>query len=454
MSTGTAAGFASRRVAWQIIRRVTRDGAWTGPAVDRALTNSTLDRRDRAFATNLAFQTLRWQGTLDWALRFVVRRPLEDVEPDLLDVLRMGAWELLYGQTPDRAAVSTAVELARAVQGARAVGFVNGVLRGLARRRAALPWPSEDSVEGRALALGYPEWIVAEADTRFADQATRELEAGNQPAALTVRAVDPDTTRARLAKEGIAADAGDLAPEALHVTGVAPAQLIARHGDLLVIQDASSMVVAHTVAQALAGGARVLDACAAPGGKSTHLAQLGLRVVAADRNAVRLGLVGELATRLSVQVDTAVADATAPPWRPQSFDGVLVDAPCTGLGVRRHPEVRWRRSAADVTTLAALQQSLLRATVDAVAPGGTLVYSVCTWTTAETVDVVEQFLRRHPEFSLESVDHRLDSAARGPGLQLSTGQHGSDGMYIAVLRRAPDGGVASESATSPTATVN
>lgn len=434
-----SSGVTSRRVAWQVLRRVHRDGAWTGPAIDRALRESGLDARDRAFAANLAFQTLRWQGTLDWALGQVVRRGLDEVEPDLLDVLRLGAWQLLYGQVPDRAAVATAVELGRAVLPARTVGFINGVLRALSRRQSELPWPGEQTVAGQALRLGYPEWIVEAARGRFGvDGAGAELDAGNQPGLLTVRARVADHARATLAAHGANVTAGRLAPEALVVDGITPAEVTALVGDQAVIQDEASMVVGRTVAAVVDRGSALLDACAAPGGKTTHLAELGLQVTAADRNAGRLRLVTELCDRLSRPVTAAVADGTRPPWRSAAFAGVLVDAPCSGLGVvRRRPELRWRRAAADVTALAELQGRLLDASWRCVAPGGALVYSVCTWTTDETVDVVERFLARTPDVTIEPVPGDLRSAAPGPGLQLGSALHGSDGMYIAVLRRAP-----------------
>lgn len=434
MSTGVD----SRVVAWKILRRVHRDGAWVGPAVDRALQDSALSPRDRAFAANLAFQTLRWQGTVDWALTHVVRRPLDEVEPDLLDVLRLGAWQLLYGQVPDRAAVSTAAEVGRAVLPARTVGFINGVLRALARRSAALPWPADDTIAGQALQLGYPEWIVAAARERFGEAAGAELAAGNEPAALTVRAQDVTEAQKELITAGVNAAPGLVAPhDALRVEGSTPGELLAAFGDRLVIQDEASMVVGRTVAAVAAPGTTVLDVCAAPGGKTTHLAQSGLRVVAADRHPARLGLVTTLGDRLGLPIPAVVADGTRPPWRAGVAGAVLVDAPCSGLGVvRRRPELRWRRGVEDVNALAELQGRLLDASARAVAPGGAMVYSACTWTREETVEVVERFLARTGQFRLEPVPGDLSSAAPGPGVQLGSARHGCDGMYIAVLRRA------------------
>lgn len=429
----------ARAVAWRIVRAVHHDGAWTGPAVDRALRTSQLDSRDRSFASNLAFQTLRWQGTLDWALRHVVTRPLAQVEPALHDLLRIGAWQLLYGRMPDRAAVAATVDVARSQLGARTVGFANGVLRNLARRRGDLPWPPDDTTEGIALRTGYPQWVVAAAVERFGASAVTELAAGNEPAGLTVRAVDAAALRAGLEAAGATVRAGTLDPDALHVDGMVPGDLLEQFPDA-VIQDESSMVVARTAAAVTPTGGRLLDACAAPGGKTVHLVSLGPAVVAADRSAARLRMVIDLAARLGDRVPTVVADGTRGPWRPDTFDGVLVDAPCSGLGVvRRRPELRWRRAADDVAALASLQGALLAALAPKVRPGGALVYSVCTWTAVETVGVVDTFLTGHGDYTIEpTADAGLPGGhATGPGLQLSSAVHGCDGMYVAVLRRAP-----------------
>lgn len=431
-----AAAGDARAVAWRIVRAVHRDGTWTGPAVDRALRASALDTRDRAFASNLAFQALRWEGTLDWALGHVVRRPLDDVEDGLRDLLRIGAWQLLYGRMPDRAAVSATVEVARSELGARTVGFANGVLRNLARRRDALPWPPADSIDGRALRTGYPRWVVEAADARFGEDADRQLTAGNEPAGLTVRTTRP-ALRSALTDLGAEVTSGALAPEALHVEGLSPTAVLEAAPDA-VIQDEASMVVGRAAAAAVPDGARMLDMCAAPGGKATHLAALGRQVVAADRNATRLGLVDDLARRLGRTMRLVVADGTRSPWRPGAFAGVLLDAPCSGLGVvRRRPELRWRRDAADVGALAALQRDLLTAAAGAVAPGGALVYSVCTWTRQETVDVIDAFLSTHDDFAIDPVATGIgdDAEDDGPGRQLTTADHGCDGMYLAVLGR-------------------
>lgn len=442
-----AVGVASRRAAWQAVRRVHERGAWSPPAVAAALRASRLGAQDRAFAANLAYSTLRWEGTLDWALSSVVRRPLADIEPAVLDVLRLGAWQLLYGNVPDRAAVDTAVELARSEVGARATGFVNGVLRGLGRTSDTLPWPAGD--EGLALRLAYPSWMVSEARKRFGQRADAVLEAGNQPPGLTLRAVgDRDSLVAELQAAGHDARPGQRAPEAVRVPGADPGSLLAVAEGRATAQDEASMLVSRVVAGLGPGTDErcppdwvVLDACAAPGGKSTHLAQLGARVMAADVRPTRAALVRTAAARLNLsdRVAVAVVDATDPSWRPQSFAAVLIDAPCTGLGVvRRRPELRWRREADDPARLGRLQLRLLETAVPFVRSGGRLVYSVCTWPAAETVDVAEAFLAAYgDEFTAIDVSQPLGTpaVAADPGIQLAPDVDAVDGMYVAAFQR-------------------
>lgn len=438
-ATVEAVGVASRRAAWATVRRVHRDGAWAPRALDAVLRRSDLDARDRSFAANLAYETLRWEGTLDWALARVLTRPLAQVEPELLDVLRIGAWQLLRGAVPDSAAVGTAVELARAVVGPRGTGFTNGVLRALAR--AELRWPDEGTDEGLGLAVGYPTWVVVEARRTFGDRARAVLEAGNAAPGLTLRAADRDGVLVELLAAGLDAAPGGL-DESIRVPGGDPARIPAVAEGRATPQDEASMVVVRAVEEALGGldGAVVVDLASSPGGKAAHLAARGARVVATDLLPGRARLVVETAARLGVadRVAVAAADAARPPLRPSSFDAVLLDAPCTGLGVvRRRPELRWRRTADDPARLGALQRSLLTAAAGLVRPGGALVYSVCTWTLAETADVASPFLaiegdRFRP--APRAVTPGRGSAI-GPGVLLDPDRDGTDGMYVVGLQR-------------------
>lgn len=418
-------GLASRRAALAALRRAHRDDAWGGPALDQALTAARLDARDRAFATALALDTLRREGTLDWALEHVLDRPLAHVEPEVRDILRLGAWQLGYGRVPARAAVSTSVALAREAVGARVTGFVNGVLRGLARRWEQLPWPPTDTDEGLGLATGYPTWVVAAARARFGAEAEAVLEAGNAPPGVTLRARpgERDALLSELRAAGIDATAGAHSPLAVRAPGADPRRLPAVADGRAVVQDEASMLVVEALSAWLEPGARVLDLCAAPGGKATDLAARGHRVAAGDVHPGRAGQIADLARRVGERVDVAVVDGTASAWAPTRADAALVDAPCTGLGtVRRRPELRWRRDPGDPEELAELQVTLVHAAADAVRPGGVVCYSACTWTRVETLGVVERVLDGGTLESLEQAQLRPDL-------------HDTDGMFYAVMRR-------------------
>ncbi len=427
-------GLPARRAALAALRAVDEDQAWSNVAVPAAI--STLPgARDRAFAAHLAYESLRWEGTLDAALTLVCSRPLSDVEPALRRVLRLGAVQLLVSEVPDRAAVATSVTLAREqVPRARskgAGGFVNGVLRGLARRASDLPWPSidEDPVEHLALTTGHPAWIVRELLGRFGAERVRSILLADDVApGLTLRVTgDRGTVLEELRAAGLSAEPGAVA-EAVRAPGVDPRELSVVADGRAVPQDEASMRVVH--ATGVAAGARVLDLCAGPGGKTTHLASLAGaegQVTAIELHRHRAELVRGAAEAQGLAVEVLVGDATdAPLPADATYDVVLLDAPCTGLGTgRRRPEVRWRRRPEDVDELAALQRRLLTAAAHRVAPGGRLTYAVCTWTAAETDAVAD---------TGDRVAERL-GLLPGSRRQLWPDTDDTDGMFIATWDR-------------------
>lgn len=445
----TEPGVAARVAALRALERMRDEDAWATAAVHAALAHSTLDQRDRAFAASLAYETLRWQGTLDWALSHACRRPLDELEAGVRDALRLGTWQLLYGHVPDSAAVSTTVTAAGHVVGGRARGFVNGVLRGLARQRDTLPWPDPASDAGRALALGYPEWIVAEARARFGDRADAVLAAGNAAPGVTLRATGGSDARdallAELAEAGVSAHPGWYAPESVRAPGADPGRLACVAEGRAVVQDEASTLVGRCAPEAAGGCA--LDVCAAPGGKATHLAEQGFSVAAGDVHAGRVAAMAEAVAGhpRSGAVRPLVADGRRAPFAPGRAAVVLVDAPCTGLGVvRRRPELRWRLRPEDVAALAELQRELVTAAAALLAPGGRLIVSVCTWTRRETVDAaaatdqaLQPALVGERAAALEGVGTADD---RGPGVQLAPDTDAVDGMHIAVWRRRTEGG--------------
>lgn len=431
---GADTGLPARRAALSALRAVDEQGAYSNLAVPAAVTHLP-DARDRSFASHLAYETLRWEGTLDWALENVADRPMSAVEPALRRVLRLGALQLLRSDVPAPAAVTTAVELAReTVPERRARGasaFVNGVLRALARRQGleqGLDWPDPeaDPIGDLSLTTAHPRWIVSDlVEGLGSSEARVALEADNVAPGLTLRAAgDRDELVAELRAAGLVAVPGLLAPEAVRARGADPRRLAAVTEGRAVPQDEASMLVVH--ATRVQDGDRVLDLCAGPGGKSTHLATLAGsegEVVAVEVRPHRARLVAKAAATLGVRVDVLVGDGTDPPVK-GTFDVVLVDAPCTGLGAgRRRPEIRWRRTPQDARELAGLQRRLLAAGADRTRPGGHITYAACTWTAMETTAIVADFLERADRFVL------VEEAQRWPH------QDDTDGMYHATLRR-------------------
>ena len=396
---GRSTGIAARQAALAALTRVEEDGAWSNLAVPEAIAD--LEQiRDRAFAAHLAYETLRWEGTLDAALRLVLSRPLEEVEPAVRRVLRLGATQLLISDVPARAAVDTSVQLARRAvpqrRSAGAGGFVNGVLRALARRGEDLGWPDRegDPVRHLALSTAHPEWVVDLLPRYGLDRTAAILAADDVAPGVTLRTNgDRDALLAELAEAGLDPRAG-ATPVSVRVPGADPRELAAVAEGRAVVQDEASVRVA--LATGASHGDRVLDLCAGPGGKATHLAHLvgpTGRVTAVELHPHRARMITAAAARQGVDVEVEVGDARTPPLPEDArFEVVLLDAPCTGLGTgRRRPEVRWRRTPEDAAELAELQVQLLHTAARHVAPGGQLTYAVCTWTTAETTAVQERF---------------------------------------------------------------
>jgi 16S rRNA (cytosine967-C5)-methyltransferase len=389
-------GTDARRLAAEALVRIDTEGAYANLVVPAVLERSHLETRDRNFVTELVYGTTRQRRSCDWLIdRFL----LTDLDPTARAFLRLGAYQLVFLQTPAHAAVSATVEAAPK----KIRGLVNAVLRKVAA--ADRTWPDE------ATRLSYPDWIIDRltADLGAVD-ATAALEAMNEAASATVR------------------DDGYM-------------------------QDLGSQWVADAVGAR--AGERVLDLCAAPGGKATRMAGSGATVVAADRRPGRVGLIAANTAALGLQaragaagpgdaVDDAptsgvvlplAADGLDPPFPPSSFDRVLIDAPCSGLGtLRRRADARWRIEAADTDTLAELQRALIEAALALVRPGGHLVYSVCTLAAAETMAIDAALAEGHPEL-VALPPPATPWAPAGRGAFLLPQAAGTDGMYLLQLRR-------------------
>jgi 16S rRNA (cytosine967-C5)-methyltransferase len=443
-----AARDPARRAAADVLLAVDRDGAFANLTLPRLLRERRLSSTDAAFATELGYGALRRSGVLDVVIGAGARRDVADLDPAVRAVLRLGAYQLLHTRVPPHAAVAATVDLSREVAGPKPAGLVNAVLRRVAERDWA-GWvarlaPNDDAVGRLAFERGYPRWIAAafldalDGDT---DELARAL-TDERPITHLLATPGRISRADLLAAAGPKATAGPWSPYAVHLAGGDPAGLASIRDGRAAVQDEGSQLVALLLAHAELAGRdqRWLDACAGPGGKSRLLAAsmpAAGHLLAAEPTAHRAKLVAQ-ATAGSTATAVVRADSTRPAWQSGSFDRVLVDAPCTGLGaLRRRPEVRWRRQPADPTRLQSLQRSLLAAALDAVRVGGLVAYATCSPHLAETTEVVRAVV---DELAAEILDARtclpdMPRLGDGPFVQLWPHRHGTDAMFVALIRR-------------------
>jgi 16S rRNA (cytosine967-C5)-methyltransferase len=414
---------------------VTDEGAYSNLTIPAELSRARLSGRDRAFAQELAFGTLRRVVPIDVALGAVSTRPLRRTDPNVLAVLRLGAYQLLFTRVPPHAAVGETVGLAPP----RSRGFVNAILRRLAVDPPAPP--EGNGAEAVATRTGLSGWAVRELGRLLPPQEVEAAAAAlATPAPLTIRTnrcrTDPGTLERAIRASGVATEPGVVHEDALRLPGASPRALPGFVEGWFAVQDEASMLVADALA--VRAGERVLDACAAPGGKTAMLAcAAGPEgfVVGADVQERRLRLAGTTFERLGAPVRLLVQDARRPAVT-GGFDAVLVDAPCSGLGAaRRRPELLWRPSPRDLARLARLQVAILAAAARLVKPGGRLVYSVCTFTRAETEAAVRAFLAKRTD--MEPIDvPGPDGPA--PTQRVWPHRHGTDAMFYAGFGRRRD----------------
>jgi 16S rRNA (cytosine967-C5)-methyltransferase len=422
---GPAAG--PRDVALAALGRVDEGGAYANLVLPPMLRRSRLTLSERAAVTDLVYGSLRMRAALDFAMAPLSRQPLDRLEPLVLRGLRLGAYELLFGGTAAHAAVAETVgAVARAGHRGQA-GYVNAVLRRLATATPAWPDPERDPAGWATTRGSHPAWIVEEVLARLGPRELVALvEADNTRPEVSLRATPGRATRDELLAEltgaGLTARPSPVSPDCVTLERGDPGSLAAVREGRAVVQDAASALVGPAVG---AGpGDLVADLAAGPGGKAGHLAALGARVLAVEAQRRRARLVAETAARLGVadRLLTVVGDGRRPPLRPGTADAALVDAPCTNLGsLRRRPEARWRHGPDDLAELVELQLGLLEAAAGAVRTGGTVLYSVCTWTRAETDGVVAELLARRDDLRLEETR------------QLWPHRDGTDGMFLARL---------------------
>lgn len=455
----TSSGGAARAVAWEILRGV-EEGAFADVLLGRHRALRGLDRRDQALATRLVYGTLAWQGYLDHLLAAFSRRQPEQLELPVRVLLRMALFQIVkLTRVPPFAVVDTAVELCKRHRHGAAAGFVNAVLRRAAREWQAVPLPARDRdlAEHLSVALSHPRWLAEYWIESFGARQTEELlEANNEEAPTVLRVNLRRATRAavieQLQKAGIDAEAARFSPAGVLVRGGGlPTGLPGFGEGQFSVQGEASQLVSLLVGAR--PGDTVLDACAAPGGKATAVAEAMAdrgRVVALDCSDAGVQRIRAMARRLELRsIEAVVADSTC--WQPAQgdcrFDCVLVDAPCTGLGtLRQHPEVRWRRARADIARAAELQRRLLAHAATLVREGGALVYATCTLTREENELVVSSFLATAGDFAVEDASGLLPENARelvGTDGILRTfpHRHRLDGFFAARLKRRTAAGI-------------
>ena len=435
----------ARRAAYDLLHTVGADDAYANLALPGILDGYQLSGRDAAFTTELAYTTLRWRGLLDAVLAECVDRPLDRLDPQVLDLLRLGSAQLLLMRVPSHAAVSETVQLTREVRGEGASKLANAVLRKVARRDFdewchVVTEGITDESDRLARRWSHPRWIVTALREALDDP--HEIEA-----LLQIDNEAPDVTLVarpgRCAVDELldieGARPGRWSPYAVVLESGSPSDVPAVRQRRAAVQDEGSQLVALALANADLDGAdeRWLDLCAGPGGKAALLgalaAERGATVLAVEPSVHRADLVRRAVTGLPV--DVLVADGRSSEIPPAGFDRVLVDAPCTGLGVlRRRPESRWRRQPADVGALSGLQRELLAAALVAVRPGGLVLYATCSPHLAETEFVVADIVKRTPGVERLPVA-LIPGDSPSTDARLWPHRHGTDGMYAALLRR-------------------
>lgn len=444
----------SRETAFALLRAVREDGAYANLAMPQLLRARKLTGRDAGFATELGYGTLRWQGWYDVILQSCITRSWASVEAGLKDVLRLGCHQLLAMRVPSHAAVDSSCELARRNgnpgSATGRAGFVNAVLRKVAARSPE-EWVeyldvAGDDVTSLATRMSHPAWIIRAFQDALGDRRDEVeflLEADNEPARPTLVA-----RPGRLSAEELRAlpqvEPTRWSPLGAVLVDGTPESLNVVQSGLAGVQDEGSQLMALALASAVVDHPEHawLDMCAGPGGKAALLAgfaaQRGVELVAVEQHHHRAVLVDQAVGR-AAHVEVLVGDATSAPWGIQRFDRVLVDAPCTGLGaLRRRPEARWRKSPMDLATLGPLQRALLNSAADATLPGGVIAYVTCSPHLAETEFVVGDVVDARDDLLIEDARPLLpgvEDLGDGPFVRLWPHRHGTDGMFLAVLRK-------------------
>lgn len=444
-----------RALAVKVLSAVEQDGAYSNLELNRRLKEAELSPADAGLATELVYGTIARLNTLDYFLERFVAKGMAKLQPWVRSLLRISVYQMLYlDRIPEHAVVSEAVNLAKKLGHQGISGMVNGVLRNMIRNRDELRIPNDlPAAERIALEHSHPLWMVKRWIGQYGEETAEAIcKANNEPPAVSVRVNTTMTTREKLMHEmestGAVVEPSRLSPDGILVRSGGNMALTSWYRDgLFSVQDESSMLVAEAVAPE--EDQIVLDCCAAPGGKTAHMAEKMQdrgRIIANDVHAHKRQLIMDQADRLGLScIDAVTGDALDLDERypHASFDRILLDAPCSGLGViRRKPDVKWTKSPEDIEDISGLQRELLDRVAPLLKPGGVLVYSTCTIEPAENELMVADFLKRHPEYqAVDSAWNGTEMEKWNPvngGVQILPQYAHSDGFFIARLTRAAD----------------
>lgn len=469
---GRGASDRARLVVFDVLMAVEEDGAYANLALPREIRRARLNKQDASYATNLCYGTLRLLGRWDAILAHCTNgRPIAELDTAVKVLLRMGAHQLLELKTPPHAAINETVVIARNELSQGIAGFINAVLRRVSERTTA-QWQQQlkedaggkvNSVAFLSTWYSHPQWVVRALDKalqyhgREHKDILHVLRSDNTPASvsLVVRGISVADLREDIRRGHMHSEEGELVDSAVLLRGGDPSRVFAIKDRLAGVQDEGSQLVARTLAAAQleTDDDLWLDMCAGPGGKTATLAsiadQRGSRIHANELHPHRLELVLD-----SIQPWADIVDVREGDGRdfgdstqegiipPNGYARILIDAPCTGIGaLRRRPEARWRKEAGDALDLAKLQAELLEAGWNALRPGGVLGYSTCSPYLAETSEIINAFVEKHPEAirlntpAIASTQARVDIAGENGELQLWPDLHNSDAMYLALISK-------------------
>lgn len=439
-----------RRIALDILVDIEKNEAFSNITINKFLKKNEVSSLDRRFITQLVYGVLENKQYLDYIIKSFSKTKITKIQIEILNILRLGLYQIIFlEKTPNSAAVNESVKLAKKVN-FRLSGFVNGILRSFLRGQddIKLPKYNDNPIQYLSIKYSHPEWLVSKWVSDYGIDFTKELlEANNQAPKLTIRTNTLKITRGslinELTSEGVQCKKGEIASESIIIQSMKDSldNLKTFNNGLFQVQDESSMLVSHVLNPC--EGQFVVDVCSAPGGKSTHIAQLMKnkgKILSRDIHEHKLDLIEENLKRLGISIiETERFDALKLDKRLlNSADRVLVDAPCSGFGIiRRKPEIRYFKHPEDITKLSKMQIKMLKTSSNYVKIGGELVYSTCTIQDEENKNVIKEFLKQNESFTLLDVNNNLPESilSKDKYLQLYPNITNTDGFFICKMKR-------------------